>query len=81
LALTLDPALALLAAAFGFSEEEELDEESLELEACLFLATFLMSAFLSLFLESSMDCFLDGASDDEAETFFYRQKIVSKNTL
>jgi hypothetical protein len=65
----LEPALVLFTGFLAFSEEEELDEE--ELEAALFLvATFLSSAFLFLFLVSSIETFLDGASDEEAEAFF-----------
>ena len=85
LALTLDSALALLAATLvtGLSE---LSEESLEDEAFLAfflstLTTFLSSAFLFLFLVSSIDCFLDGASDDEADTTFFYSKNKYEKTL
>lgn len=66
---TLDSALGLLAMTLDgfFSELEEELEELLELDA--FLLDFLSTVFLDLFLESSIDCFLDGASDEEAETF------------
>ena len=64
LAETLDPALALLARTLAGFFSEELDEEELllELDAFLFLSTFLD-------LVLSIDCFLDGASDEEAEAF------------
>ena len=63
LAETLDPALALLARTLaGFFSEELEEEELLELDA------FLLD-FLSTFLDLSIDCFLDGASDEEAEAF------------
>lgn len=63
LAETLDPALALLARTLvGFLSEELEEEELLELDA------FLLD-FLSTFLDLSIDCFLDGASDEEAEAF------------
>jgi hypothetical protein len=58
----------------GFFSEEllEPDELLLELEAALFLATtFFSSAFLFLFLVSSTDCFLDGASDEDADATFF----------
>lgn len=64
LAETLDPALALLARTLAGFSSEELEEEELELDA--FLLDFL-STFLVLVL--SIDCFLDGASDEEAEAF------------
>lgn len=65
LAETLDPALVLLARTF-FGALSELEEEPLlELELDAFLAGF----FSTFFLVLSIDCFLDGASDDDAEAF------------
>ena len=67
LAETLDPALALLARTLvGFLSEELDEEELLLLELDAFLLDFL-STFLVFVL--SIDCFLDGASDEEAEAF------------
>ena len=56
---TLESALALLAMTLDgfFSALEEEEEESLELDACFL--DFFSTVFLVLFLESSIDCFLD----------------------
>jgi hypothetical protein len=90
LALTLDSALALLATTLetGFFSDSELSEESSDEEAAAFLETlatgFLASALAFLFLESSTDCFLDGASDelddDDATTFFCKNIKVNKHS-
>ena len=72
--LALDSALALLATTFfAGSEESESLESSSEDDSFLttFLDSFLDFSFWALFLLSSMLVFLDGASDELAETFFY----------
>jgi hypothetical protein len=67
---TFEEALGrLVATTLTGSSEEESDEESEE-ESCFLVGFFLLSTFLALFLESSIDCFLDGASDDWADAFF-----------
>ena len=75
---TFEEALGLLVATTltGGASEEESEDESL-LDSCFF-GFFFSSTFLALFLESSRDCFLDGASDDEADAFFFyslKQKV------
>ena len=65
---TLEEALGLLVATTLTGSSDDESEESL-LDSTFF-GFFFSSTFLDLFFESSIDCFLDGASDDWAEGFF-----------
>ena len=76
--LTLDAALDLFSMTFfGGSEESlsESDEDSTFLTGFFF--SFFSASFLDLFLVSSILCFLDGASDELADTFFYNLEKIS----
>jgi len=80
--LALDEALALFWTTFFGSEESESLSESDEDSTFLtgFFFSFFSCSFLALFLESSILAFLDGASDEVADTFFYNldKKLVNK---
>ena len=78
--LTLDAALDLFSMTFfGGSEESESLSESDEDSTFLtgFFFSFFSASFLDLFLVSSILCFLDGASDELADTFFYNLEKIS----
>ena len=82
LAEMFDEALALFVATTltGSSDDESLDESLLDSTFFFFFS----STFLALFLLSSIDCFLDGASDEEADAlvcFFYKFQKLFRHTL